>query len=156
MAMDPEERRRRRSEYQRRYYQQNREKAAEYQRAYAARNRERIKARTDAWRDANKRDLQSKDLQRKYGIDLDRYEEVLAAQGGVCAVCARSPEAAHARPAILAVDHDHSCCPTKVTCGQCIRGLLCRHCNLGAGQFDHSPSRLREMAAYLEKHGRLA
>jgi hypothetical protein len=31
------------------------------------------------------------------------------------------------------VDHDHSCCPGRQTCGKCVRGLICRQCNTAFG-----------------------
>jgi Recombination endonuclease VII len=64
-------------------------------------------------------------LRSRYGISLRQYEEAFAAQGGTCAVC-REPDARRTR---LSVDHDHQCCPGERSCGQCLRGLVCRRCN---------------------------
>lgn len=63
-------------------------------------------------------------LKYNFGITVERYEEMLARQGGVCAICKRRPGKRR-----LAVDHDHSCCPGRRSCGKCVRGLLCKACN---------------------------
>lgn len=48
------------------------------------------------------------------------------------------------------IDHDHSCCPVGGTsCGGCIRGILCGHCNRGLGMFRDSPELLASAARYL-------
>jgi hypothetical protein len=62
-------------------------------------------------------------LRRRYGIGQADFDELLAEQGGVCAICkAADPE--H-------VDHDHDT--------GYVRGLLCFNCNGGLGQFrDHA------------------
>lgn len=54
-------------------------------------------------------------LQETYGISHEEYDELLAAQGGTCAICGRTPRYN------LDVDHDHR---TGL-----IRGLLCKMCN---------------------------
>jgi hypothetical protein len=77
-------------------------------------------------------------LARKYGLTPEDVEEMLAAQGGLCAICEEA-EAVH-------VDHCHDT-------GR-IRGLLCFRCNAALGQFDDVPSRLRKAAEYLERHRR--
>lgn len=62
-----------------------------------------------------------KDVKRKwnlatrYGISPARYDEIMASQAGLCAICALPP----ARPV---VDHCHV---TKQ-----VRGILCHGCNI--------------------------
>lgn len=88
----------------------------------------------------------SQALKRKFGITLNQYEELLYAQGGGCAVCEKTEQENHRR---LAVDHDHSCCAGMITCGECIRGLLCSSCNLHFGAIGDSLAHIEAMATYL-------
>lgn len=90
-------------------------------------------------------------LQRRYGITSARYDALLAAQNGGCAICGRACSTGR----MLAVDHDHACCPGATSCGRCVRGLLCNSCNHAIGKFEDSPAWLRAAANYVE-HGRLA
>lgn len=76
-------------------------------------------------------------LLREFGITVEDYEAMLAAQGGVCAICAKECRSGRR----LAVDHDHV---TGV-----VRGLLCLHCNLALGKFDDDPERIERALAYL-------
>jgi hypothetical protein len=66
----------------------------------------------------------------------------LAAQGGACAICRVVTDD-------IMIDHDHACCPGRYTCGACVRGILCRHCNLGLGFMKDDPSRLKAALRYL-------
>lgn len=83
---------------------------------------------------------------RVYGITPERYEEILASQGGRCAVCRTAEHGAFG----WHIDHDHSCCSTSAGCGNCVRGILCRGCNLALGMVQDDADRLRGLAAYLE------
>jgi uncharacterized protein YciI len=84
------------------------------------------------------------------GITTEKYQEMLEKQGGVCAICKR-PESGKR----LAIDHDHSCCPdlidshARMTCGKCVRGLLCETCNRGLGLFYDSTETLQAAITYL-------
>lgn len=71
-------------------------------------------------------------LKARYGITEAQYAVMLAAQGGVCKCCG-SPPPAQKR---LGVDHDHSCCPGRDSCGACVRALLCDDCNLLVGRYE--------------------
>jgi hypothetical protein len=77
-------------------------------------------------------------LSRCYGITLEEYETMHAAQGGGCAACGKPPAGKHG----LYVDHDHSCCPGLKGCRNCVRGLLCAGCNSALGRLDDDPSKL--------------
>lgn len=51
----------------------------------------------------------------------------------------------------LVVDHDHTCCPGATSCGACVRGLICHHCNVAAGMLNDDPDRAAALAKYLER-----
>lgn len=97
---------------------------------------------------------QAKNLRngRKFRLGMFRltaaeYEERLAKQGGVCAICRQSPEAVGR----LHVDHDHTCCPGRESCGKCVRGLTCRKCNHALGLLEDDPQRVTRLIAYLKR-----
>ena len=89
----------------------NREDLIKNKKAYYSNNRDA----SHSWR-----------LKKLYKITLEEYDFLLEQQDGHCALCSTTPEENGKR---LSVDHDHSCCPGKMTCGNCIRGLLCYKCN---------------------------
>lgn len=64
------------------------------------------------------------DYQKKFGITLLEYKEILANQNNCCAICGKNESELTMK---LAVDHDHT--TNKV------RGLLCANCNRGLGYF---------------------
>ena len=57
------------------------------------------------------------------------------------------------RKALLTVDHDHRCCPGPVSCGRCVRGLICTYCNVAEGLLDGDPGRAEALAGYLRQWG---
>lgn len=65
------------------------------------------------------------ELRKLYGITVEDYEEMLDAQGGVCAICGGNNEGHLRKNLKLAVDHNHET-------GR-VRGLLCDKCNRGIG-----------------------
>lgn len=77
-------------------------------------------------------------LARRYDLTGEQFDTMAAAQGFTCAVCEEPPPEGQR----LHVDHDH------VT--GYVRGLLCRGCNVGAGNLKDDPVRIRALAAYLE------
>ena len=91
-------------------------------------------------RPENKRRERDGHLRRKFGITIEQYEEMLAAQDGRCAICrskARSDISLH-------VDHDHKSGRN--------RGLLCFRCNNVLGDLKDDPDRLLAALSYLDSH----
>lgn len=84
-------------------------------------------------------------LKWKFGLTLERWDEMLVEQSGRCYLC-NDPM----RPDFIHVDHDRDCCSGNKSCGSCIRGLACQWCNQGVGQFGDDPERMRRIADNLE------
>ena len=76
----------------------------------------------------------------KYGISKQDYLLMIA---NGCEICGSMDQ--------LAVDHDHNCCPGKKTCGECVRGLLCKRHNWAAGNLNDSAEEALAMFEYLKK-----
>lgn len=85
-----------------------------------------------------------KHLCKKRGITVETYEAMLAAQGGVCALCKTKRPVGKSGSDALYIDHCHK--TNKV------RGLLCMHCNSALGMVDDNPFLLDAMAAYIRAH----
>ncbi len=89
--------------------------------------------------EASARHKRNHHLLKRFGITVEEAEALLAAQGGVCAIC-RLP-ISDVRGYEPHVDHDHET-------GR-VRGILCLGCNVGLGGFRDDPVRLRAAIAYL-------
>lgn len=87
----------------------------------------------------------------KFGLTPETFAEMLAAQNGRCAICDTDDPKGN-RVSTWTVDHDHTCCPGKTSCGRCVRGLLCNRCNRGIGMFGDDPVILESAAAYLRHY----
>lgn len=83
-------------------------------------------------------------LLRTYGITSADYETMHAAQDGLCMTCRNACSTGK----VLAVDHDH-------VNGR-VRDLLCARCNRTLGYVDEDAQLLRDLADYVERHGRAA
>ena len=149
------------TEYNRSYYQANKEKSRQKAIEYYAKNRDVInkrrkekyhanpaprRAERKRWylqnRDrallyyADRKDhYRNKRLQREYGITLEQHTQMLTDQKECCAICKNS------RP--LRVDHNHST-------GN-VRGLLCDKCNMALGLLEESIIVTESLLLYLKK-----
>jgi hypothetical protein len=114
-------------EYHREY--QNRPDQLEKRRAY---NRDRY--HQDPLR------ARENKLRKAFGISLTEYDQMLEAQGGVCAICHKACKSGRE----LAVDHDHET-------GE-VRALLCMNCNRAIGWLQDNPDLVMAAADYLLRY----
>lgn len=114
-------------------YQRHDRKNSEQRRELRAKHRARAKANPRANSEADYH------MRTKFGLNLDDYERMLAAQDGGCAVCGKEPVGKR-----LHIDHDHDTDE--------VRGLLCHQCNLALGCVGDDVERLMSLAAYVLSH----
>lgn len=100
------------------------------------------KASNKLWHARNGRKLHNAMLKMRFGITVEDYTAILAAQGGVCKICGKTQNKR------LAVDHCHV---TGI-----IRGLLCANCNTGLGLFLDDPELLDKAIGYLNEERKAA
>lgn len=122
-----------------RSYDKNREK----KKAYAARPdvRKKKTAHMAGYRAERPEHYQIKHRAWNYGLT---EIQVMALLGEGCGVCG-SKERLH-------IDHDHTCCPeghSPRSCGRCVRGVLCHHCNTALGLLKEDPERITALLRYL-------
>lgn len=79
----------------------------------------------------------------KYNLSAKDYLSLLSSQSGKCAICYTT-----APDLFLFIDHDHSCCRSG-SCGKCVRGLLCRDCNLALGLLKDNTDSMIRMISYM-------
>lgn len=76
-------------------------------------------------RAARRASANARRMLERYGITIEEYDRMLAAQGGRCAICESTEPGGPANSKRFAVDHDH-------TTGA-VRALLCMSCNTRIG-----------------------
>jgi hypothetical protein len=79
-------------------------------------------------------------IKSSYGLSKEQLKSLIDSQQGLCAICKEPISGKN-----LHIDHCHN--SSKV------RGVLCRGCNLGLGQFKDDPERLKNAIKYLESPG---
>ncbi|MFD8391173.1 endonuclease domain-containing protein [Streptomyces sp. NPDC059680] len=79
---------------------------------------------------------------KRFKLSASEYENLLHSQGNTCAICRRpDPGGKYGE---WHVDHDHNCCPSGTTCGNCVRGILCSECNIrGIAWYEALPADLQ-------------
>lgn len=127
-------------EWARLYYHKNKEKLKEKRKLYYKNNISKIKQR----KSLSIGEVRNRHYVYKYSITLEKYNELLNQQNGVCAICKKSESTLDKQGnlANLCVDHDH-------ISGK-IRGLLCRMCNSALGKFKDDINLLNSAIQYLK------
>lgn len=101
------------------------------------------------WQKANPDKVRGFMRKYRYGLTSEQFESLKFAQRNACAICHKLfGEDRESRPI---VDHNHMCCDGNYGCEKCVRGLLCRSCNVLLGYAHDNAEILRSAAAFLER-----
>jgi hypothetical protein len=117
------------------WYAQNREVAIAYVKRWQQEHPERLREYRLKNREARALQMRKLHLRRTFGMTMDDYSAILAAQEGGCAICGDEPADGQS----MHIDHDESG----------VRGILCVRCNNGLGQFKDDPELLLRAAEYV-------
>lgn len=106
--------------------------------AWRERNKDSVREGMRVWQANNVEHRRQYQRRWRYGITQAEYDQRLAKQGGVCALCDGRPE--DSVRGVLAVDHDHLT--------GAVRGLLCIRCNAALERAER-PGWTERVSAYL-------
>lgn len=138
------------------YYERNWETLQKKRRQYIKTHKAELKAYRDThkeqikewklnnkerWKAYKKQYSRFYYLMKTYNITPEEYSQLEEQQNGKCAICGGGVE--DSNDVYLCVDHNH------IT-GK-IRGLLCRECNLGLGNFKESIEILQKAVQYMQE-----
>lgn len=123
------------------WYSRNRGKAIENAKRWRQENLERAQATRRARYAVTRERAQEQHLTRTFGMSLVDYDRMLAAQGGVCAICRHSPRPGER----FHVDHHDE--------RGGVRGILCVRCNNALGQFLEDVDIAQRAVDYLDANG---
>lgn len=108
---------------------------------YRENNREKYRESRNKHYNKNHKKYRELHYLRKYNITLQDFEALFSLQGGACAICGTTDYSERMVYAKLVVDHCH------ITGS--VRGLLCKSCNIGLGEFKDDASILLAAVEYL-------
>ena len=95
-----------------------------------------------------------------HSMSLEQYQQLRLAQFDRCASCKEPLRFGEVRA--VTIDHDPRCCSyetlstgrTKgkpISCGKCVRGLLCSPCNRAVGFVERYPHRVHMWIDYVRR-----
>ena len=121
---------------------------------------------TRAWRERETEDQRAVRVLRytlyNHRMTMEQYTALRLEQADRCGACKEPLRFGETRA--VTVDHDPRCCQyetlsagrTKgsISCGKCVRALLCSPCNRAIGFFERYPQRVHMWIDYLRRVNR--
>ena len=119
---------------------------------------------TRAWRERETEDERAVRVLRytlyNHRMTMEQYTALRLEQSDRCGACKEPLR--FGEPRAVTVDHDPRCCQyeglgtrrTKgmpISCGKCVRALLCSPCNRAIGFFERYPQRVHMWIDYLRR-----
>jgi len=122
-----------------------RARSREYGRAWNVRHPEARREAGVRYQRANAERVSKATREKKYKMTMAEIDAMIADQGNACKLCRGE------LGDTWTVDHDHKCCPKAHTCGRCIRGILCRRCNIAIGMLGEDPELMIAASIYVSQ-----
>lgn len=125
-----------------RWAEENPAKVRENNKRWRVKNPGKVRQQQRRWHDTNPEKSRAKrrsDNLAKYGLSVEQYDELWAAQKQRCKLCSEDKP----RGGKWVVDHCHD---TGV-----VRGIICNQCNIGLGHFSDDPAKLQAAIDYLQR-----
>ena len=138
------------AKYDHRKYLENPEYHRQYRRDIYAADPEPQRASSRQWKAENPGQKRAEHMLYKYGITEGARDDLLAAQGGVCAICGTTEWGNHPVDTPN-IDHCHVCETNGAWGMDIVRGILCQLCNRGHN-WDKVAGWGAKADAYLLKH----
>ena len=130
------------SEYQKKYYEGNKEKVKKRVKNYYEKNKKQLKISQKKYYQKNKKRIlehtKRYELKATYNLTFEQLDEILIAQNHKCLICNKSLMETR-----RCIDHDHKT-------GK-IRGILCIECNSVIGLAHDNIETLKKAIDYLKK-----
>jgi hypothetical protein len=120
-------------------YVRNRVARIAYVKRWQEEHPERMREYREKNRDRRALQMRRLHLRRTFGMTLEDYDDLLAAQNGGCAICGNLPTEGQS----MHVDH----------VGDLVRGVLCVRCNNALGQLKDDPELMLRAAEYVTLGG---
>ena len=137
--------------YHAKRYVEQKDKLKVQLKKYKEGNKEKLEVASLLWKKNNpdkvKQYQRTSNLRKNFGLSMDEYEQMLAMQNNLCAICEKPETFIHHQTketARLAVDHCHK--TNKV------RKLLCKSCNTALGLFKDDIGVMENAVQYLKDH----
>lgn len=121
------------------YYWSHKEHRDAYDKKYREKNVERL----EEYRLAHRQERKERERLRQYGVTPEQFNAMVLQQNNKCKVCGKEMDQ-YNEPCL---DHNHKTLA--------IRGLLCKLCNVGIGNFLDNPESLIRAARYVEADGNI-
>ena len=138
-------------QYHAKRYIEQKDKLKVQLKKYKEENKEKLEVASLLWKKNNpdkvKQYQRTSNLRKNFGLSMDEYEQMLAKQNNLCAICEKPETFIHHQTketARLAVDHCHK--TNKV------RKLLCKSCNTALGLFKDDIGVMENAVQYLKDH----
>jgi hypothetical protein len=154
---DANKRWRDKTNYDKKYYQENKEHCIEQSKKWYEKSeenkrkhgdavkkwREKNKEKLDKWFDEHKKDKRLYDVKRNHGLSAEEFHKLIDDAGEFCPICGTKFEGVGAKMTAPHIDHDHK--------NGKIRGIICSSCNLALGKFKDDPEIVEKAAAWLRR-----